>query len=158
MDPIRDEIVSSTPALAIGAHTISPGDPMERGETHRAASAPLSTAVYALAIVAVALHVGFSGRFGYFRDELYYAACGQHLAWGYVDNAPLAPFLARLSRAFLGDSLPALRFLPALAAAAKVFLGGWMAPWGALNQLPIGWIQAFPSTSWGALCVWVNFL
>jgi len=78
------EIVSSTPALAIGAHTISSGDPMERGETDRSPSAPLSTAAYALAIVAFALHVGFSGRFGYFRDELYYAACGQHLAWGYV--------------------------------------------------------------------------
>lgn len=127
MDPIPDEIVSSTPALAIGAHTISSGDPMERGETDRSASAPLSTAAYALAIVAFALHVGFSGRFGYFRDELYYAACGQHLAWGYVDHAPLAPLLARVSRAFLGDSLLALRFLPALAAAAKVILSGWMA-------------------------------
>jgi hypothetical protein len=127
MDPIPDEIVSSTPALAIGAHTISSGDPMERGERDRSASAPLSAAVYALAIVAFALHVGFSGRFGYFRDELYYAACGQHLAWGYVDHAPLAPLLARVSRTFLGDSLLALRFLPALAAAAKVILGGWMA-------------------------------
>src|ERR1700681_199018 len=127
MDPIPDVIVSSTPALAIGAHTISSGDPMERGETDRSASAPLSTAAYALAIVAFALHIGFSGRFGYFRDELYYAACGQHLAWGYVDHAPLAPLLARVSRAFLGDSLPALRFLPALAAAAKVVLGGWLA-------------------------------
>jgi hypothetical protein len=129
MDPIPDVIVSSTPALAlaIGAHTISSGDPMERGETDRSASAPLSTAAYALAIVAFALHVGFSGRFGYFRDELYYAACGQHLAWGYVDHAPLAPLLARVSRAFLGDSLLALRFLPALAAAAKVILSGWMA-------------------------------
>ena len=127
MDPIPDVIVSSTPALAIGAHTISSGDPMERGETDRSASAPLSTAAYALAIVAFALHIGFSGRFGYFRDELYYAACGQHLAWGYVDHAPLAPLLARVSRAFLGDSLLALRFLPALAAAAKVILSGWMA-------------------------------
>jgi hypothetical protein len=126
MDPIPDEIVSSTPA-PIGAHTISSGDPMERGETDRSASAPLSTAAYALAIVAFALHVGFSSRFGYFRDELYYAACGQHLAWGYVDHAPLAPLLARVSRAFLGDSLLALRFLPALAAAAKVILSGWMA-------------------------------
>ncbi len=127
MDPIPDEIVSSTPALANGAHTVSSGDPMERGETDRSASAPLSMAAYALAIVAFALHVGFSGRFGYFRDELYYAACGQHLAWGYVDHAPLAPLLARVSRAFLGDSLLALRFLPALAAAAKVILSGWMA-------------------------------
>ena len=127
MDPIPDEIVSSTPALAIGAHTISSGDPMERGETDRSASAQLSPAAYALAIVAFALHVGFSGRFGYFRDELYYAACGQHLAWGYVDHAPLAPLLARVSRACLGDSLLALRFLPALAAAAKIILSGWMA-------------------------------
>src|SRR6266849_5229950 len=71
-------------------------NPMERGEAARAAAAslPLSRAVYALAIAAVALHVAFSGRFGFFRDELYYAACGQRLAWGYVDHAPLAPFLA----------------------------------------------------------------
>jgi hypothetical protein len=92
-----------------------------------AASLPLSGAVYALAIAAVALHVAFSGRFGFFRDELYYAACGQRLAWGYVDHAPLAPFLAYLSRALLGDSLLALRFLPALAASAKILLGGWLA-------------------------------
>lgn len=87
----------------------------------------LSGAVYAIAVVAAVLHLVFSGRFGFFRDELYYAACGQRLAWGYVDHAPLAPFLARLSRALLGDSLLALRFLPALSAAAKVILGGWLA-------------------------------
>src|SRR6266852_6541999 len=104
-------------------------DLMERGEAARAAvaSLPLSRAVYALAIASIALHVAFSGRYGYFRDELYYAACGQRLAWGYVDHAPLAPLLARLSRALLGDSLSALRFLPALAASAKVLLGGWLA-------------------------------
>src|SRR5216683_302962 len=104
-------------------------DLMERGEAARAAvaSLPLSRAVYALAIAAVALHMAFSGRFGFFRDELYYAACGQRLAWGYVDHAPLAPFLARLSRALLGDSLSALRLLPALAASAKVLLAGWLA-------------------------------
>jgi Dolichyl-phosphate-mannose-protein mannosyltransferase len=105
------------------------GDPMERGEVARAAAAPLlvSRAVCALVIAAIALHVAFSDRYGYFRDELYYAACGQRLAWGYVDHAPLAPFLARLSRALLGDSLSALRLLPALAASAKIFLAGWLA-------------------------------
>ena len=103
--------------------------PMARGEAARAAAAslPLTWSVYALAIAAVALHVAFSGRFGFFRDELYYAACGQRLAWGYVDHAPLAPFLARLSSALLGDSLSALRLLPALAASAKVFLAAWLA-------------------------------
>src|ERR1700756_4799259 len=99
---------------------------MERGETDRAASAPLSTAVYALAIVAFALHVGFGGRFGYFRDELYYAACGQHLAWGYVDHAPLIAVIARLSRTLFGDSLRALRFFPALSSGAKILLTGWI--------------------------------
>jgi len=105
------------------------GDPMERGEMARAAAAllPVSRAVYALAIAAIALHMAFSDRYGYFRDELYYAACGQRLAWGYVDHAPLAPFLARLSGALLGDSLSALRLLPAVAASAKVLLAGWLA-------------------------------
>ena len=121
------EINSWPPAVEIGAHNISSGASVQRSERDQAAFAPLSPAVYALAVVAFALHVGFSGRFGYFRDELYYAACGQHLAWGYVDHAPLAPWLVRLSRAFLGDSLLALRLLPTLAAVAKVILGGWMA-------------------------------
>ena len=80
-----------------------------------------------LAAGAVCLHLLFAGRYGYFRDELYYAACGQHLAWGYVDHPPLAPLLVRLSRTLLGDSLYALRFLPALASAAKVLLAGWIA-------------------------------
>jgi len=88
---------------------------------------PLSGWVYALAVVAGLCHFVFSGRYGYFRDELYYAACGEHLAWGYVDHAPLVALIARVSRATLGDSLFALRFFPALAAAAKVCLSGWMA-------------------------------
>ena len=90
-------------------------------------SPQLSATVYALAAFALILHVTFNGGYGFFRDELYYAACGQRLAWGYVDHAPLAPFLARLSRLLLGDSLRALRFLPALSSAAKVLLAGWMA-------------------------------
>src|SRR5580693_7392254 len=121
-----DEIASSASEPAIGPYTVS-DDSMERGEAARAVLVPPSAAVYALAIVAIVLHVGFSGRFGFFRDELYYAACGQRLAWGYVDHAPLAPFLARLSRSLLGDSLLALRFLPALAASAQVLLGAWLA-------------------------------
>ena len=58
---------------------------------------------------------------------MYYAACGEHFAWGYVDHSPLSPWVAWFSRATLGDSLFALRFFPALASAAKIFLGGWIA-------------------------------
>ncbi|MBZ5702190.1 MAG: glycosyltransferase family 39 protein [Acidobacteriia bacterium] len=88
---------------------------------------PLTRWVLALAAFATLLHLAFSGRYGYFRDELYYAACGEHLAWGYLDHAPLAPAVAWFSRRLLGDSLFALRFFPALSAAAKVCLAGWMA-------------------------------
>jgi 4-amino-4-deoxy-L-arabinose transferase-like glycosyltransferase len=82
--------------------------------------------VWLLALFALLLHLAFNAQYGYFRDELYYAACGQHLAWGYVDHAPLAPFLARVSRWLLGDSLRALRLLPALSASAKVLLAAWL--------------------------------
>lgn len=87
----------------------------------------LSTYVVSFSLAAIVVHFVFNGRYGYFRDELYYAACGEHLAWGYVDHAPLVAVVSRVSRALLGDSLPALRFFPAIAAGAKVFLAGWMA-------------------------------
>jgi len=71
-------------------------------------------------------HLLSSGRYGYFRDELYYAICGQHLSWGYVDHAPLIALLTRFTRGLFGDSLYSLRFLPALSAAAKILLTAWM--------------------------------
>ena len=78
------------------------------------------------AITACVVHFLFNGQYGYFRDELYYAACGQHLAWGYVDQAPLIAVVARLSRALFGDSLHALRFFPALSSGAKILVAGWI--------------------------------
>jgi 4-amino-4-deoxy-L-arabinose transferase-like glycosyltransferase len=89
--------------------------------------APLDNSVYLIAALAVLVHFLFNSKYGYFRDELYYAACGEHLAWGYVDHAPLVALASRVSRGLFGDSLFALRMLPALSAAPKVFLGGWMA-------------------------------
>jgi hypothetical protein len=88
---------------------------------------PLTKSVYVLAVVAVLVHFLFNWKYGYFRDELYYSACGEHLAWGYVDHAPLVALASRASRALFGDSLFALRLLPALSAAPKVWLAGWMA-------------------------------
>ena len=83
--------------------------------------------MWILAVSGMTVHFLFNRQYGFFRDELYYASCGEHLAWGYVDHSPLAPWIACLSRALLGDSLFALRFFPALASAAKIFLGGWIA-------------------------------
>lgn len=76
--------------------------------------------VWAIALGKLLLHVYFNNRYGYFRDEFDYIACGNHLAWGYVDQPPLIPFLTRVSIAVLGDSLRAIRFLPALASSLLV--------------------------------------
>src|SRR5437879_3135553 len=77
--------------------------------------------------VALLVHLLTNGRYGYFRDELYYIACGRHLALGYVDQPPLSILLLRLSQALLGDSLFAIRLLPALAGAVTVGLTGAIA-------------------------------
>ena len=78
--------------------------------------------VLAIAFMKLVLHCVFNNRYGYFRDEFDYLACGDHLAWGYVDQPPLLPFLVRVSRVVLGDSLRSIRFLPALATSAVVVL------------------------------------
>ena len=76
--------------------------------------------VLLLALANFLLHLYFNNRYGYFRDEFNYMACGDHLAWGYVDHPPLIPFLIRLSRLLLGDSLRSIRFIPALASSLLI--------------------------------------
>ena len=89
--------------------------------------ARLSAVVFAIAAAKLALHLYTGRHYGYFVDELYYLACGQHLAWGYVDQPPLIAFVVWLIRHTLGDSLPAIRLLPALAGAAQILMAGMLA-------------------------------
>jgi hypothetical protein len=70
--------------------------------------------VVLIALARFVLLMYFNNRYGYFRDEFDYMACGDHLAWGYVDQPSLVPFLIRICRAVLGDSLRSVRFLPAV--------------------------------------------
>src|SRR5271157_2543541 len=81
----------------------------------------------AIAAVKLLLHLYAGRHYGYFVDELYYLACAQHLAWGYVDQPPLIALVAWIARGLLGDSLPAIRLLPALAGAGLVLMTGLMA-------------------------------
>jgi hypothetical protein len=80
-----------------------------------------------LALANFLLHLYFNNRYGFFRDEFDYAACGDHLAWGYVDHPPLIPFLLKISRLLLGDSMRSIRIVPALATSAAVILTAMIA-------------------------------
>ena len=75
-----------------------------------------------LAALKFAFHMATAGLYGFFIDELYFLACGQHLAWGYVDMPPLTAFQAWLTRSLFGDSPYSIRLFPALAGAGLVLL------------------------------------
>ncbi len=98
---------------------------MSREKTTARALAAGSSFLLAFAAAKLLLHLLTARGYGYFRDELYYIACTDHLDWGYVDQPPLSILLLWISRHLFGDSLFALRLLPALAGAATVYLTGW---------------------------------
>ena len=83
---------------------------------------PLDGRILALLVATkLALHLATANRYGYFRDELYFLDLGRHLAWGYVDTAPLIAIYARVAL-LLGGSLVVLRTIAALAGAVKIVL------------------------------------
>ena len=80
-----------------------------------------------LAGVKLAVQLAVAGRYGWHRDELYYAAAGRHLAFGYPDFPPGTPLLARGAEIVFGGSLAGFRVLPAVAGAVMVGLAGLLA-------------------------------
>ena len=92
------------------------------------AEATFNTLVLAaIALAAVALYLAYATGYGYFRDEFYYLACANHLSFGYVDHPPLSIWLLYLQRSLFGDSLFALRLLPAVYAGVLAFVTGRLA-------------------------------
>lgn len=95
-----------------------------RTRTGRAPTAWRPVAV--LAALSALVHLAVAGRYGWHRDEFYYVICGRHLAWGYVDQPPLTPALARLAAALPGGVWP-LRVFAVAAQTGCIVLAGMLA-------------------------------
>ena len=103
-------VTSSAPTLA--------------GNSGRQLAVSATALVLGISACKLLVHLYAGRHYGYFVDELYYLACSRHLDWGYVDQPPLIAVIAWLAGKLLGDSLPAIRFFPAVAGAAEVALTG----------------------------------
>lgn len=83
--------------------------------------------VGAIAVLVTVALVVTASRYGYHGDELYFLEAGRHLAWGYADQGPLTPFVARVANAVDAGSLIVLRLPSALMTGATVVLTAAMA-------------------------------
>ena len=117
----------STSKAANGSHTVEqracePVTVESRDERHLFPMLGATALVLLIAACNLVVHLYAGHRYGYLVDELYYLACSRHLAGGYVDQPPLIAMIAWAVRHTLGQSLLAIRFLPALAGAVEVVL------------------------------------
>jgi hypothetical protein len=107
----------ATGSAAVRAPTTTRQEP---GATSAGTAGTAAMLVMALLSLAIHLAVNALGRYGYFRDELYYIACSKRLAAGYVDQPPLSMFVLAAARLLLGDSVFAIRLVPALLSSLSV--------------------------------------
>ena len=130
-----DSSAASTPESA--AHQSTTCQPLAHEQSAAAVIAPssqravarsgrLPAGVWLAAAAFVVIELAVSGRYGFMQDELYFVVAGHHLAFGYVDQPPLAPLLTRITD-ILGVNPTAIRIVPALAGGATVVMAGQMA-------------------------------
>ena len=84
--------------------------------------------ILAISVITILLHL-FSNAFanyGIFRDEFYYLACSNRLDLGYVDQPPFSIYILAIIKFIFGNSIFAIRFLPAILHGAIVYLAGLM--------------------------------
>ncbi len=87
----------------------------------------LPSAVWLLAALEAAIHLVTPREYGFFTDELYFLACGEHLDFGYVDMPPLTALQAWVARHLFGTSVTGVHLFPALMGAGLVLLTALLA-------------------------------
>src|SRR5213595_972619 len=96
----------------------------------RATAAPTALAAGPVAVVVgckCALNLAVAGRYGWQRDELYYAVAGRHLQGGYVEFPPVTALLSALARVLFGWSLIGFRAFAILAGAGTILVAALVA-------------------------------
>ncbi len=81
----------------------------------------------AVVVAKCALDFAVAGRYGWQRDELYYAVAGRHLQGGYVEFPPVTALLSACARILFGWSLVGFRAFAILAGAATILLAALVA-------------------------------
>ncbi len=89
---------------------------------------PLAWRPVGLVVLAdAALFAATVNQYGYHRDELYFRLLASHPAWGYVDQPPLTPMLAKAGIGLFGDNLWGVRVPALLFALAAVVVTALLA-------------------------------
>jgi 4-amino-4-deoxy-L-arabinose transferase-like glycosyltransferase len=114
--------MTSTPAMAPEPQPgISLKQPLADVAAPSRSADRVPALAWLIAALFVAIELAFSSRYGFMQDELYFIVAAHHLAFGYVDQPPLAVLLTRITD-ILGVHPTAIRIAPALAGGATVVL------------------------------------
>ncbi|MCK5068050.1 MAG: glycosyltransferase family 39 protein [Bacteroidales bacterium] len=82
--------------------------------------------VLLFALAKLVVHLVTATNYGFQRDAYLYLAQSRHLDWGFFSTPPLVAFVTRIHTMVWGDSLLAVRLLPALIGVTCLFLVGWL--------------------------------
>src|SRR3569623_2634401 len=81
---------------------------------------PAWAVIVPIAVLGGAAVLFAASKYGYFGDELYFLAAGRRLSWGYADQGPMLPLLARMMDFVVPGSYPALRWPAVLLTVAAI--------------------------------------